>query len=143
MLNLQNFETFKGFVPAITHVYTYVCVFVLSTCVHLFVHHGAPVCVSMCRLYVRVCVYTYHNHMYNLVFLFCHQTIHSVHKSSHPLHCAGFAVIGKDIVLKDNSVELSLAIRSMLQGSLHYVIAALKTLQAMVSESCDLLVDIR
>ena len=59
------------------------------------------------------------------------------------MHCTGFAVIGKDIVLKDNSVELSLAIRSMLQGSLHYVIAALKTLQAMVRESCDLLVDIR
>ena len=42
-------------------------------------------------------------------------------------------MIGKDIVLKDNSIELSIAIRSMLQGSLDYAIAALKTMQAMVS----------
>ena len=47
-------------------------------------------------------------------------------------------MIGKDIVLRDNSVELSLAIRSMLQGSLDYAIAALKTMQVMVSGSCDL-----
>ena len=47
-------------------------------------------------------------------------------------------MIGKDIVLRDSSVELSVAIRSMLQGSLDYVIAALKTMQAMVSRSCDL-----
>ena len=48
-------------------------------------------------------------------------------------------MIGKDIVLRDNSVELSIAIRSMLQGSLDYAIAALKTMQAMVSESLDLI----
>ena len=48
-------------------------------------------------------------------------------------------MIGKGIVLRDNSVE---AIRSMLQGSLDYAIAALKTMQAMVSGSCDL-VDLR
>ena len=47
-------------------------------------------------------------------------------------------MIGKDIVLRDNSVELSIAIRSMLQGSLDYAIAALKTMQAMVSGSCNL-----
>ena len=78
--------------------------------------------------------------MYDLV-LFHHQTVHSVEKSSHPLHWAGFAVIGKDIVLRDNSMELSTAIRSMLQGSLDYAIAALKTLQwqDVVSGSCDLL----
>ena len=48
-------------------------------------------------------------------------------------------MIGKDIVLRDNSVELSIAICSMLQGSLDYAIAALKTMQAMVSGSCDLM----
>ena len=48
-------------------------------------------------------------------------------------------MIGKEIVLRDNSVELSIAIHSMLQGSLDYAIAALKTIQAMVSGSCDLL----
>ena len=47
-------------------------------------------------------------------------------------------MIGKDIVLRDNSVELSIAIHSMLQGSLDYAIAALKTMQAMVSGSCEL-----
>ena len=51
-------------------------------------------------------------------------------------------MIGKDTVLKDNSVKLSLAISSMLQGSLDYAIVALKTLQTMVSELCDLLVSL-
>ena len=48
-------------------------------------------------------------------------------------------MIGKDIVLRDSSVELSIAIHSMSQGSLDYTIAALKTMQAMLSRSCDLL----
>ena len=111
----------------------------LCICVYMLAH----LYVLLCAFFVCIYVYTYHNHtyIYNLFFLFYHQTIHSVQKSSHPLHWAGFAVIGKDIVLKDNSVELSLAIRSMLQGSLDYAIAALKTMQAMVSESCDLLVE--
>ena len=111
----------------------------LCICVYILAH----LYVLLCAFSVCIYVYTYHNHIYiyNLFFLFYHQTIHSVQKSSHPLHWAGFAVIGKDIVLKDNSVELSLAIRSMLQGSLDYAIAALKTMQAMVSESVDLLVE--
>ena len=120
---------------------------------HLFVRHCAYVCTClrtcMCFYVPSLCAYMYihaiityiYIYIYNLFFLFYHQTIHSVQKSSHPLHWAGFAVIGKDIVLKDNSVELSLAIRSMLQGSLDYAIAALKTMQAMVSESYNLLVE--
>jgi len=46
-------------------------------------------------------------------------------------------VLGKDIVLRDGSAELSVALRNMLLGSLDYVIAAMKTMQAMVSRSCD------
>ena len=113
-----------------------------------------PLCICVCMLVhlcvllsaLSMCVYVYIHTIITCIIwfsLFYHQTIHIVHKSSHPLHWAGFAVIGKDTVLKDNSVELSLAIRSMLQGSLDYAIAALKTMQAMVSESCDILVDIR
>ena len=63
--------------------------------------------------------------------------MHSAQKSFHPLHWAGFAVLGKDIVLRDGSAELSMALRNMLLGSLDYGIAALKTMQAMVSGSCD------
>lgn len=63
--------------------------------------------------------------------------MHSAQKSFHPLHWAGFVVLGKDIVLRDGSAELSVALRNMLLGSLDYVIAAMKTMQAMVSRSCD------
>ena len=100
LLNLQNFETFKGFVPAITHVYTYVCVCVclcclhvcicLSTTVHMCVHACAPVCASMCPLHVRICVYTYHNHMYNLVFFILSPDIVYI---SHHIHCTGLALL--------------------------------------------------
>ena len=63
--------------------------------------------------------------------------------TSHHIHYTGMGricCIGKDIILEDNSVELSLAIHSMLHGSLDYVIT--ETMQVMVSESCDPLVEI-
>jgi hypothetical protein len=41
-------------------------------------------------------------------------------------------LLGKDIVLKDRALDLARALRSMIQAPQDYLIAALKTLQAMV-----------
>ena len=112
-----------------------VCMHVLVVCRYKYLYLNMCICLCVC-VCVYACMYLHAIMRYSLLY---HQAIHGVMKSSHPLHWAGFAVIGKDIVLKDNSVELSLAIRSMLQGSLDYTIAALKTMHTMVSEPCNLL----
>ena len=43
-------------------------------------------------------------------------------------------LMGKDIVLRDRSAELAGSLRMMLQSPQDYLIATLKTLQAMVGE---------
>ena len=42
-------------------------------------------------------------------------------------------LLGKDIILRDRAVDLARSLRSMLQAPQDYLIAGLKTLQAMVS----------
>ena len=43
--------------------------------------------------------------------------------------------MGKDVVLRDRTVDLVKSFRSMLQAPLDYLIAALRTLQAMVRQA--------
>ncbi|XP_003387135.1 PREDICTED: tetratricopeptide repeat protein 28 [Amphimedon queenslandica] len=60
--------------------------------------------------------------------------VHS-QKHSHPSNWAGYMLFGKDIILKDRATDLSRSIRSMLQSPTDYLIAGLKTLQAMIVTS--------
>ena len=53
-------------------------------------------------------------------------------KHSHPSNWAGYMLFGKDIILKDRAIDLSRSIRTMLLSPTDYLIAGLKTLQAMV-----------
>jgi hypothetical protein len=63
------------------------------------------------------------------------QIVASNSKHSHPSNWAGYMLLGKDIVLKDRALDLARALRSMIQAPQDYLIAALKTLQAMIVTS--------
>ena len=62
------------------------------------------------------------------------QVVHTSGKYGHPANWAGYMLMGKDIVLRDRSAELAGSLRMMLQSPQDYLIATLKTLQAMVGE---------
>ena len=68
-------------------------------------------------------------------FSFCSpvQIVHTSGKYGHPANWAGYMLMGKDIVLRDRSADLARSLRMMLQSPQDYLIATLKTLQAMVS----------
>ena len=53
-------------------------------------------------------------------------------KHSHPSNWSGYMLFGKDIILKDRAIDLSRCLRTMIQTPDDYLIAALKTLLAMV-----------
>ena len=59
--------------------------------------------------------------------------MHTSGKYGHPANWAGYMLMGKDIVLRDRSADLARSLRMMLQSPQDYLIATLKTLQAMVS----------
>ena len=63
------------------------------------------------------------------------QVVHTSGKFGHPANWAGYMLMGKDIVLRDRSAELAGSLRMMLQSPQDYLIATLKTLQAMVGEN--------
>ena len=58
--------------------------------------------------------------------------MHTSGKYGHPANWAGYMLMGKDIVLRDRSADLARSLRTMLQSPQDYLIATLKTLQAMV-----------
>lgn len=60
------------------------------------------------------------------------QVVHENGKYSHPSNWAGYFLIGRDIVLMDRGKDLAKSIRCILQSPLDYLIAALKTLQAII-----------
>ena len=60
------------------------------------------------------------------------QVVHNNGKYSHPSNWAGYFLIGRDVVLMDRGKDLAKSVRCILQSPLDYLIAALKTLQAMV-----------
>lgn len=62
--------------------------------------------------------------------------MHTSGKFGHPANWAGYMLMGKDIVLRDRSADLARSLRMMLQSPQDYLIATLKTLQAMVRERC-------
>ena len=61
------------------------------------------------------------------------QVVHTSGKYGHPANWAGYMLMGKDIVLRDRSADLARSLRMMLQSPQDYLIATLKTLQAMVN----------
>ena len=63
--------------------------------------------------------------------------MHTSGKFGHPANWAGYMLMGKDIVLRDRSADLARSLRMMLQSPQDYLIATLKTLQAMVRERCS------
>ena len=65
------------------------------------------------------------------------QVVHTSGKYGHPANWAGYMLMGKDIVLRDRSADLARSLRMMLQSPQDYLIATLKTLQAMVRENCS------
>ena len=54
-------------------------------------------------------------------------------KYSHPIHWAGYILVGRDTLFKDRMVEMAASLRNMMHASEDYLIAALKTIQGMVS----------
>ncbi len=61
------------------------------------------------------------------------QVVSGSGKYGHPANWAGYMLMGKDIVLRDRTVDLAKSFCSMLQAPLDYLIATLRTLLAMVS----------
>lgn len=61
------------------------------------------------------------------------QTVSKNKKYSHPIHWAGYMLIGRDILFKDKMVEMAASFRDMMHVSEDYLIAALKIMQGMVS----------
>ena len=61
------------------------------------------------------------------------QLVNKSQKYGHPANWSGYMLLGKDIILRDRAVDLARSLRSMLQAPQDYLIAGLKTLQAMVS----------
>ena len=61
------------------------------------------------------------------------QVVHTSSKFGHPANWAGYMLMGKDIVLRDRSADLARSLRMMLQSPQDYLVATLKTLQAMVN----------
>ena len=61
------------------------------------------------------------------------QVVHTSSKYGHPTNWAGYMLVGKDIVLRDRSVELAQSVQTMVQAPLDHLLSTLRTLQAMVS----------
>ena len=59
--------------------------------------------------------------------------VHTSSKYGHPTNWAGYMLVGKDIVLRDRSVELAQSVQMMVQAPLDHLLGTLRTLQAMVS----------
>ncbi len=66
-------------------------------------------------------------------YLFVLQVVSENGKYAHPANWAGYMLLGKDIVLRDRTVDLTKSFTLMLQAPLDYLVAALRTLLAMVS----------
>ena len=60
------------------------------------------------------------------------QVVHTDSEYGHPINWAGYMLVGKDIVLRDRSVELAQSVQMMLQAPLEHLLSTLRTLQAMV-----------
>lgn len=63
------------------------------------------------------------------------QLVNKSQKYGHPANWSGYMLLGKDIILRDRAVDLARSLRSMLQAPQDYLIAGLKTLQAMIVTS--------
>lgn len=59
--------------------------------------------------------------------------VHTSGKYGHPSNWAGYMLLGKDVVLRDRSVDLANSLRRILQSPPDHLILALRTLQTMVS----------
>ena len=64
--------------------------------------------------------------------LLCAQVVHTSGKYGHPANWAGYMLLGKDVVLRDRSLDLARSMRQMLQSPSDHLLGALRTLQNMV-----------
>ena len=58
--------------------------------------------------------------------------VHTSGKYGHPANWAGYMLMGKDVVLRDRSLDLAKSIRRMLQSPSDHLVATLQLLQNMV-----------
>ena len=60
------------------------------------------------------------------------QVVHTSSKYGHPTNWAGYMLVGKDIVLRDRSVELARSVQMVIQAPLDHLLRTLSILQATV-----------